>query len=586
MKKLGFIITTVLTVIAIAPGLPAFAVGAPTSVAVVTNSAADAATNAGAAKVTWTEVADADSYAVVATSSGQTTRTGSTSSCALNTCTSYVVGLNGGSAYGFVVTAVDTGTGFDESAVSVNFTAQTIPTAPTVSAPTVTDGQVTLTWVAPTSTGGLSISEYVVTDGSGNTATKAPGSSTHTFSGLTNGTGYSFTVKAKNALGFSQATSFSIATPVSVPSTPARPTVTNPDSTSVTATWIAPATGGSAITGYKVYLLKAGVASASDEAVGSGTLTKTFSGLSDGSYTVQVIATNSIGDSTRSNQSGTVALGSSVAQTVTFNKPADKTFPGSFTLGATATSALVVTYASTTAATCTVSGAVLTLVGAGTCTITASQAGDGTFNAAIDVSKSFTITGVAAAPPSGGGGGGAAVAPVDAATPTLTTASVKLTAGKAAQKTVAGANLGLVTSAKVGTTSVTVIEASSGYLILSFPKLDAGTYDLDLTYGTETQTFTNFVVIEEAEEEAEEALVVSPSAQKVKAGSFKGYVAIYAKGYEGQRLSAKIGNDWVIVPALKSRFERITDFTGMGYQIRVRIYIDRVLEATINLTTK
>ena len=584
MKKLGFIITTVLTVIAIAPGLPAFAVGAPTSVAVVTNSAADAATNAGAAKVTWTEVADADSYVVAATSSGQTTRTGSTSSCAINTCTSYVVGLNGGSAYGFVVTAVDTGTGSQESAESVNFTAQTIPTAPTVSAPTVTDGQVTLTWVAPTSTGGLSISEYVVTDGSGNTATKAPGSSTHTFSGLTNGTGYSFTVKAKNALGFSQSTSFSLATPVSVPTTPAKPTVTNPDSTSVTATWIAPATGGSAITGYKVYLLKAGVASTSDETVGSGTLTKTFIGLSDGSYTVQVIATNSIGDSTRSNQGGPVALGSSVAQTITFNKPADKTLPGSFTLSATASSALVVTYASTTAATCTVSGSVLTLVSAGTCTITASQAGNVTYNAAIDVSKSFTITGAAAAPPSSGdsSGGGGAVGPVDAATPILTAASVKLTAGKAAQKTVAGANLGLVTSAKVGTTSVTVIEASSGYLILSLPELAAGTYDLVLTYGTETQTFTNFVVIEGAEE----ALVVAPSAQKVNAGSFKGYVAVYAKGYEGQRLSAKIGNDWVIVPALKSRFERITDFTGMGYQIRVRIYIDRVLEATINLTTK
>ncbi len=586
MKKLGFVITAVLTGVAVGSGLPAFALDAPTGVAVVTNSAADAAANAGAAKVTWTAVTGADAYTVVATSDGQVTRTGSTASCADNTCTSYLAGLAGGFAYGIVVTSVDSAANTSASAVAVNFTAQTVPTAPTGLAPAVSDGQVTLTWVAPTSTGGLPLTEYVVTDGSGNTATKAPGSSTHTFSGLTNGTGYSFIVKAKNALGFSQSTSFSLATPVSVPSTPARPTVTNPDSTSVTATWIAPATGGSAITGYKVYLLKAGVASASDEAVGSGTLTKTFSLLSDGSYTVQVMATNTIGDSARSNQSTTLALGSSIAQTVTFNKPADKTFPGSFTLGATATSALVVTYASTTAATCTVSGAVLTLVSAGTCTITASQAGDGTFNAAIDVSKSFTITGVAAAPPSGGGGGVGAVAPVEAATPTLTAASVKLTSGKTAQKTVAGANLGLVTSAKVGTTSVAVIEASSGYLILSFPKLAAGTYDLDLTYGTETQTFTNFVVIEEAEEEAEEALVVLPSAQKVNAGSFKGYVAIYAKGYEGQRLSAKIGNDWVIVPALKSRFERITDFTGKGYQIRVRIYIDRVLEATINLTTK
>jgi hypothetical protein len=85
----------------------------------------------------------------------------------------------------------------------------------------------------------------------------------------------------------------------------------------------------------------------------------------------------------------------------------------------------------------------------------------------------------------------------------------------------------------------------------------------------------NFVVVAE-----KEAAVVTPtpSSQKVNAGSFK--------GHEGQRLSAKIGREWVIVPALKSKFERITDFTGAGYQIRVRIYIDRVLEATINLTTK
>jgi hypothetical protein len=146
-----------------------------------------------------------------------------------------------------------------------------------------------------------------------------------------------------------------------------------------------------------------------------------------------------------------------------------------------------------------------------------------------------------------------------------------------------GSNLGLVTAAKVGTISAAVLEASSGYLILSLPVLDAGTYSLTLTYGSTTKTFNNFVVVAE-----KEAAVVAPtpSSQKVNAGSFKGYVAVYAKGYEGQRLSAKIGKDWVIVPALKSRFERITDFTGKGYQIRVRIYIDRVLEATINLTTK
>ena len=83
---------------------------------------------------------------------------------------------------------------------------------------------------------------------------------------------------------------------------------------------------------------------------------------------------------------------------------------------------------------------------------------------------------------------------------------------------------------------------------------------------------------------------VAPADQKVNAGSFKGYVAVYARGYEGQRLSAKIGNDWVIVDPIVnnqgSDLHRTTDFTGAGVDIAVRIYIDRVLIDTINLTTK
>jgi len=74
--------------------------------------------------------------------------------------------------------------------------------------------------------------------------------------------------------------------------------------------------------------------------------------------------------------------------------------------------------------------------------------------------------------------------------------------------------------------------------------------------------------------------------QKVNAGSFKGYVAIYAKGYEGQRLSAKVGKDWVVVQSLASDFERVVEYTGAGYTIAVRIYIDRVLVDTITVTTK
>jgi len=77
--------------------------------------------------------------------------------------------------------------------------------------------------------------------------------------------------------------------------------------------------------------------------------------------------------------------------------------------------------------------------------------------------------------------------------------------------------------------------------------------------------------------------------QKVNAGSFKGYVALYALGYEGQRMSAKVGNDWVIVPAIPTATNdlfRAVEFVGAGVDISVRIYIDRVLLATIPLLTK
>jgi len=79
------------------------------------------------------------------------------------------------------------------------------------------------------------------------------------------------------------------------------------------------------------------------------------------------------------------------------------------------------------------------------------------------------------------------------------------------------------------------------------------------------------------------------TAQKVNAGSFKGYVALYAKGYEGQRMSAKVGNDWVIVPSIPAATNdifRAVEFVGAGVDISVRIYIDRVLLATIPLLTK
>jgi hypothetical protein len=61
------------------------------------------------------------------------------------------------------------------------------------------------------------------------------------------------------------------------------------------------------------------------------------------------------------------------------------------TLSAMASSGLPVTFSSSTPGVCTVIGSMVTLVSTGTCTIVASQAGNDTYNPAVNVSRSFTV---------------------------------------------------------------------------------------------------------------------------------------------------------------------------------------------------
>lgn len=79
-------------------------------------------------------------------------------------------------------------------------------------------------------------------------------------------------------------------------------------------------------------------------------------------------------------------------QTITFPVVADKFFgSGTFTLSATSTSGLPLTYSTSNANVATVSGNVVTLTGVGSVTITASQAGDDVFNAATDQTRTFIV---------------------------------------------------------------------------------------------------------------------------------------------------------------------------------------------------
>jgi hypothetical protein len=84
-------------------------------------------------------------------------------------------------------------------------------------------------------------------------------------------------------------------------------------------------------------------------------------------------------------------------QAISFAPLPDKTTSDPpFTVTATASSGLSVSFVAS--GTCSVSGNTVTITGAGSCTITASQGGNVNYNAATDVARTFNIT-------SGGGGG-------------------------------------------------------------------------------------------------------------------------------------------------------------------------------------
>src|SRR5207237_6384139 len=71
-------------------------------------------------------------------------------------------------------------------------------------------------------------------------------------------------------------------------------------------------------------------------------------------------------------------------QTITFNALANKTFgDADFNVGATASSGLSVRFTAT--GNCTIAGNTVHIAGAGSCTITAAQAGHANFNAAANV---------------------------------------------------------------------------------------------------------------------------------------------------------------------------------------------------------
>ena len=187
-----------------------------------------------------------------------------------------------------------------------NASTPTKPSAPTSVVATSGNKSLGVTWVAPASTGGSPITEYLVKYSSdkGKTwirwgKTTVITATSCTITGLTNGTSYVIKVIAKNSVGNSQPSANSAPAIPGLPGPPTAVKVT-PGNAQLTVSWSAPAyTGGLPITDYEVKYWKTGATKWATFPHPVSTATSCIvTGLTNGtSYVFNVLATNKAGNS-------------------------------------------------------------------------------------------------------------------------------------------------------------------------------------------------------------------------------------------------------------------------------------------------
>ncbi len=212
-----------------------------------------------------------------------------------------ITGLDNGDSYSVQVRAQNA-QGWGAWSGSATATPAAVPEAP--DAPTITQGntQLTVSWSAPSDTGGSAVVEYHLRhreSGGSNWTVIDSGiglSTSHIIRQLTNGNTYFVQVRAKNAQGEGTWSDSTSATPATVPGAPAKPTLAV-DDTQLTASWSAPTNnGGSAVTGYDLQYRKGNSGAWTSITTGISGTSHPITGLDNGdSYSVQVRAKNAQG---------------------------------------------------------------------------------------------------------------------------------------------------------------------------------------------------------------------------------------------------------------------------------------------------
>ena len=211
-------------------------------------------------------------------------------------------GLANGTSYTFTVHASNTdGTG-PESAPSNAVVPGGVPSAPAQVVAKAGDQQAEVSWTAPASNGSPITHSVVTAQPGGSTCQSTTSNATCT--GLTNGTTYTFSVHAANAVGdgpeSAPSNTVTPAAPATVPDAPGWVTAVSTVGGASLA-WTEPGANGSPIVGYTATASPGGLKFA------SATTSATCLGLTNGvAYTFTVHATNAIGSSPESAASNAV----------------------------------------------------------------------------------------------------------------------------------------------------------------------------------------------------------------------------------------------------------------------------------------
>jgi hypothetical protein len=163
-----------------------------------------------------------------------------------------------------------------------------------------------------------------------------------------------------------------------------------------------------------------------------------------------------------------------ISQTITFGAQAGRTFVsgGTFAVSplATTSSGLAVTYSSLTTGVCTVFGGIVTMISAGTCTVAADQAGNGTtYAAASQVTQDIVIAKTASG-----------IALAASPNPSLPGQTVTFTV------TISGSSPTGTVTFMDGATTLGTGTLSGGVATLSTSALTAGTHAISAIYGGDT----------------------------------------------------------------------------------------------------